>query len=61
MIRPPVYVEMDNPPRRFARTEREAFRNWPENCMGVEKPIPVGRRPLWWRIANFIKEIFRAV
>lgn len=44
---------MNNTTRRHPRTMREAFKLWPENCMGIEKPIEVGKRPWWlwiWRL-----------
>ncbi len=45
--------------RRFPRTSREAFRIYPESCLGVEKPIEVGRRSLLWHLWNFVKRVFR--
>ncbi len=40
--------------RRFPRSEQEAFRNYTESCLGVERPIDIGPRPLWWRILRLI-------
>ena len=45
--------------RRYPRSMREAFRNWPENCMGVEKPIPVGARPAWLAGLHDFVSIYR--
>ena len=30
---------MSNTPLRFHRTMRDAFRLWPESCLGIEQPI----------------------
>jgi hypothetical protein len=41
--------------RRHPRTLREAFREWPETCYGVERPIVIQTCPsIWVRIANWL-------
>ena len=45
--------------RRYPRSLKEAFRNWPENCMGVEKPIQCKRPPIWWRLWQVIRSIVK--
>ena len=38
---------------------REAFKLWPENCMGIEKPIPVGARWQWVAALSDFTSIYR--
>lgn len=41
--------------RQYPRSMREAFRDWPENCYGVEFPPSVPTRPsVWVRIATWL-------
>lgn len=34
--------------RTFARSRREAFRDWNENAIGVEGPVVIRAAPPWW-------------
>jgi hypothetical protein len=43
----------DDTTRRFARTVRDAFRDWPENCIGITGPVVIKTQaPLWVRIVR---------
>lgn len=37
--------------RRFQRSIREAFREWPESALGIETPTVIHTRTPWWRKA----------
>jgi len=57
-----LYIHEDGA-RRHARTLREAFREWPENAIGITGPvvIPLGY-PWWVRAIRFVvRGIDRAI
>lgn len=45
--------------RRHPRTTREAFRQWPENCLGIDAPVDpdAARRARNAEVAAFVEHV----